>query len=115
MGIQFQDILHFSSATPGVSSLGVLGVPWHTQILADQLTLFQPGGDRLCPPDYYWHTRIFRPSDGPCHVRKLFIEMGYISLIQKSSIICGQKLKILAIVQTAAKHTGQSFWTTMQR
>ena len=28
----------------GPSSLGVPGVPWHTQILADQLTLFQPGG-----------------------------------------------------------------------
>ena len=28
----------------GVSSLGVPGVPWHTQILADQLTIFQPGG-----------------------------------------------------------------------
>ena len=22
-------------------------------------------GDRLCPHNYYWHTRIFRPSDGP--------------------------------------------------
>ena len=22
-------------------------------------------GDRLCPPNYYWHTRIFRPSDVP--------------------------------------------------
>ena len=28
----------------GLSSLGVPGVPWHTLILADQLTLFQPGG-----------------------------------------------------------------------
>ena len=28
----------------GLSSLGVPGVPWHTQILADQLTLFQQGG-----------------------------------------------------------------------
>ena len=28
----------------GLSSLGVPGVPWHTQILADQLTLFHPGG-----------------------------------------------------------------------
>ena len=28
----------------GLSSLGVPGVPWHTQILANQLTLFQPGG-----------------------------------------------------------------------
>ena len=32
----------FSEA--GLSSLGVPGVPWHTQSLADQLTLFQPGG-----------------------------------------------------------------------
>ena len=22
-------------------------------------------GDRLCPPNYYWHTRIFRPSKSP--------------------------------------------------
>ena len=41
-----------------------LGHPWHPQILADQLTLSQPG-DRLCPPNYYWHTRIFRPLDVP--------------------------------------------------
>ena len=56
-----KELLHF----PGPSSLGVPGVPWHTQILADQLTLFQPGGDRLCPPNYFWPTQIFRPSDGP--------------------------------------------------
>ena len=29
---------------PGLSSLGEPGVPWHIQSLADQLTLFQPGG-----------------------------------------------------------------------
>ena len=22
-------------------------------------------GGRLWPPNYYWHPRIFRPSDGP--------------------------------------------------
>ena len=27
-------------------------------------------GDRLCPPNYYWHTQIFRPSDGPGHAGK---------------------------------------------
>ena len=32
------------TANPGVSSLGVPGLPWHPQILADQLTLSQPGG-----------------------------------------------------------------------
>ena len=26
-------------------------------------------GDRLCPTNYYWHTRIFRPSDGPVYER----------------------------------------------
>ena len=38
-----------------------------TFILADQLTLSQPGArrGRLCPPQYYWHPRIFRPSYGP--------------------------------------------------
>ena len=33
-----------STNQAGLSSLGVPGVPWHTQILADQLTLFQSGG-----------------------------------------------------------------------
>ena len=33
------------SIIPGLKAgLSSLGVPWHTQILADQLTLFQPGG-----------------------------------------------------------------------
>ena len=27
-------------------------------------------GDRLCPTSYYWHTQIFRLSDGPGHQRK---------------------------------------------
>ena len=50
-----------------LSSLGVPGVPWHTQILADQLTLFQLGGTDYAHliTNCYWHTRIFRPSDGP--------------------------------------------------
>ena len=50
----------------GLSSLGVPGVPWHTQILADQLTLFQPGGT------YYAHlitTGTPRFSDLPTALR----------------------------------------------
>ena len=38
----FDDISRI--VTSGLSSLGVPGVPCHTQSLADQLTLFQPGG-----------------------------------------------------------------------
>ena len=37
-------LLKIYICTTGLSSLGVPGVPGHTQILADQLTLFQPGG-----------------------------------------------------------------------
>ena len=29
------------------------------------VNLISTMGDRLCPPNYYWHTQIFRPSDGP--------------------------------------------------
>ena len=35
---------HIHIHMTGPSSLGVPGVPRHTQILEDQLTLFQPGG-----------------------------------------------------------------------
>ena len=43
--------------TLGVSSLGVLGVPWHPQILADQLTLSQPGGS-----GYVYHINTGTPG-----------------------------------------------------
>ena len=45
------------------SGLSPPGVPGPL-ILVDQLILSQPG-DRLCPPHYYRHPRIFRPSYGP--------------------------------------------------
>ena len=66
-------------------------------------------GDRLCPPNYYWHTRIFRPSDGPAgakyalHVQWLkyiigvhiFIYFRYIhshvSSIQIRQNVCGRE------------------------
>jgi len=50
--------------TSGLSSLGVPGVPWHTQILADQLTLYQPGGT-----DYAHLITTGTPgfSDGPVY------------------------------------------------
>ena len=28
-------------------------------------------GDRVCPPKYYWHTQIFRPSNGPGKYKKI--------------------------------------------
>ena len=48
---------------------GVPGV-WHPQILADQLTLSQPGGSDYCPPHYLL---LLAPPDyqtflRPCHM-----------------------------------------------
>ena len=46
IGIQKSGYVHASIANISTSGLSSLGVPWHTwhnQILADQLTLFQPG------------------------------------------------------------------------
>ena len=34
--------------------MGVPGVPWHPQILADQLTLSQPGSCQLSTPHFQW-------------------------------------------------------------
>ena len=40
---------------------GATGPP----IFGRSVNPFPTRGDRLCPPNYYWHTLIFRPSDGP--------------------------------------------------
>ena len=29
--------------------------------------------ERLCPTNYYWHPRIFRPSDGPAGAAQVFM------------------------------------------
>ena len=34
-------------------------------------------GDRLCPPNYYWHTQIFRPSDGPDMLTVIWTEIDF--------------------------------------
>ena len=53
MSVMMPDIQHSTE----VSSLGVPGVPWHPQILADQLTLSQPGG-----ADYSKHISTDTPG-----------------------------------------------------
>ena len=35
---------------------------WHDRHIS--VNPISTRGDRLCPPNYYWHPRIFRPSDG---------------------------------------------------
>ena len=47
------------AANTGLSSLGV-----HPDF-GRSVNPISTRGDRLCPPNYYWHIRIFRPSDGP--------------------------------------------------
>ena len=57
--------IHVHSTGLYRSSPGVPGVPWHTQIFGRSVNPISTMGNRLCPPIYYWHTRIFRPSNGP--------------------------------------------------
>ena len=65
----FQLLIH----NTGPLSLGVPGVPWpmeHPDV-GRSVNLISTRGDRLCPPNYYWHTRLFRPSDGPVEMCKV--------------------------------------------
>ena len=47
-------------------------------------------GDRLCPPNYYWHTRIFRPSDGPALQTVNHVTEGnlQVTLLKKLPFYC---------------------------
>ena len=58
--IDFKTNVYFyflASVDTDLSSLGVPGVPWYPQILADQLTLSQPGG-----ADYARHINTGTPG-----------------------------------------------------
>ena len=65
-------------------------------------------GDRLCLPNYYWHPRIFKPSDGPeyhiyykesCEIiRHLLVEKKTILSYGTLRMFLGTKLKCSASV-----------------
>ena len=61
----------------GLSSLGVPGVPWQPQILADQFTLSQPRGVDyahqiiLAPPDFQTFRRPWQYVDASGRLRKI--------------------------------------------
>ena len=44
-----------------------LGVPWDFIRSVNPISIRR---GRLCPPHYYWHPRIFRPSYGPVRIIK---------------------------------------------
>ena len=68
--------------TAGLSSLGVAGVPWHPQILADHLTLSQPGGT-----DNAHHITTGTPgfSDLPTALRSYLVLICLVNLKALSS------------------------------
>ena len=55
------------AATPALSSgVSSLGVPGGGALRFWQISqTYLNQEDRLCPPNYYWHPLILRPSDGP--------------------------------------------------
>ena len=91
------------------SAQGAGGALPSPQFLAEQLTLSQPGG-RLCPPQYYKPSRIFRPCNGSAYIYTWLIVQLYIELgpppplskkaIQKQSKNChGSKEKLASFRQ----------------
>jgi hypothetical protein len=74
-------ILRLALAISGVSSLGVPGMPWHPQILADQLTLSQPGEGGGAD---YSHPIIHAPPDFQTFLWPCFCIVYYRSLTLKS-------------------------------
>ena len=54
---------HFRPVVPGCA--GCAGCAMANPYFGRSVNPISTRGDRLCPPNYYWHTRIFRPSDGP--------------------------------------------------
>ena len=70
--LEFVVAIHNLKFKTCIDSTGVSspGVPWDTQILVDQLTLFQSGGTDYAHLITTGPPRIFRPSDGPALVFK---------------------------------------------
>ena len=61
--------------SPGLSQAGGGGVRAPLpEFLADQLTLFQPGGSTLSPPSTTCNPPIIRPCDGP--VQTIYTPLG---------------------------------------
>ena len=84
----------------GCRPWGCQGLPWHPQILADQLTLSQPGGTDYAP-------HIFRPSYDPGALRfenpifSLYLMVTYILKLRPFSFLplynCETKLDLFQI------------------
>ena len=87
MSLAAADPLH---SRAGVSSLGLPGVPWHVQILADQLTLSQPKGRGA---DYALNITT-RPQDfqtfrSPCQVVRMLF----------TRVVINNKTNLVSLVQ----------------
>ena len=85
---QTRRLLLYTHRRPGVSSLGVPGGAWYPQILADQLTLPQPGGADyahliiLAPPDFQILLRPWRHIT--CQVSEQSLQFYRISYEKKA-------------------------------
>ena len=59
-------------------------------------------GNRLCPPNYYWHTQIFRPSDGPA----MYVFLGTARVAVKNTSVKDKNKDLLEFTSySPAFHT----------
>jgi hypothetical protein len=94
--------LKFYLFLPGLSSLGVPGVPWHPQILVDQLTLSQPRGADytlqiiLAPPDFQTFRRpCLLTTSYNTQINQLWV---FRSKTRVTNIILNEKIKSSNII-----------------
>ena len=60
--------LYTTDRPSAYSATNLLGW-WQPPDFGRSVNTISTRGDRLCPPNYYWHLRIFIPCDGPaCYI-----------------------------------------------
>ena len=95
------------------------GVPWLSQFLADQLTLFQPGGQIIPAPPYFWTVRrlcvvfgknsnqhcllwgqsfILSKSTNFIHIFKLFLKLYCPLEVEGQAELLVSKITVLVIL-----------------
>ena len=66
-------------------------------------------GDKLCPPNYYWHTRIFRPSDGPASGSRRAVVTCQV-VIKQASGSCQGHQAVIKDLRSFLKNVVKSFF-----
>ena len=99
----------------GLSSLGDPGVPWHTQIFADQLSLFQPGKEImptwliLAHPDFQTFRRPCEMKLGSSYHKNEMLKSWW-KWQPSISLLCPLEHRNFFHKQATRVHSPKHFW-----